>query len=265
MGGSVFDWPGTSTAILAHVKIAATGRNLVETAKSDPAQIALDKLPALDFSYYDPWLDIAKKHGVTRVETYLEFLDGGWQPSFLDTLVGKDRVKADTPEAERVIVWVLEETKKIGDVETRVVEERETAGGQLAEVSRNYFAIDNATGDVYYFGEDVDEYKNGKVTGHGGAWLSGVNGAKFGLIVPGAPKAGDRYYQESAPKVAMDRAEVVAINEQITVPAGTFKNCLHTKETSALESGAEDKYYAPGVGIIKDAEFVLVTIEKGKS
>jgi hypothetical protein len=164
-----------------------------------------------------------------------------------------------------LVVSVLEETKLVDGVTTRVVEERETEGGKLAEVSRNYFAIDNATGDVYYFGEDVDEYTNGKVTGHEGAWLSGVNGAKFGLIVPGAPKVGDRYYQESAPKVAMDRAEVVATNAEVKVPAGTFKNCLHTKESSALESGSEDKYYAPGVGLIKDADFALVKIEKGKS
>jgi hypothetical protein len=57
----------------------------------------------------------------------------------------------------------------------------------------------------------------------------------------------------------------VAVNEEIKVPAGAFKNCLHTKESSALESGSEDKYYAPGVGLIKDADFVLVKIEKGKS
>jgi hypothetical protein len=43
-----------------------------------------------------------------------------------------------------------------------------------------------------------------------------------------------------------------------------FKNCLHTKESSALESGTEDKYYAPGVGLIKDAEFVLAKFEKGR-
>jgi hypothetical protein len=164
-----------------------------------------------------------------------------------------------------LVVSVLEDTKLVDGVTTRVVEERETQGGQLAEVSRNYFALDTATGDVYYFGEDVDVYKNGKVTGHEGAWLSGVNGAKFGLLIPGAPKAGDRYYQESAPKVAMDRAEVVSVNEEVRVLAGAFKNCLHTKESSALESGSEDKYYAPGVGLIKDADFVLIKIEKGKS
>jgi hypothetical protein len=166
---------------------------------------------------------------------------------------------------DTLVITVLDETKVVDGVTTRIVEERETEGGQLAEVSRNYFAIDKATGDVYYFGEEVDEYKNGKVTGHEGAWVSGVGGAKFGLIVPGSPKAGDRYYQEVAPKVAMDRAEVVAVTEEIKVPAGVYKNCLHTKESSALESGSEDKYYAPGVGLIKDADFVLVRIEKGKS
>jgi hypothetical protein len=166
---------------------------------------------------------------------------------------------------DTLVASVLDETKVVDGVSTRVVEERETEGGHLAEVSRNYFAIDKATGDVYYFGEDVDEYKNGKVTGHGGAWLSGVNGAKFGLIVPGAPRVGDRYYQESAPGVAMDRAEVVAVTAEIKVPAGTYKNCLHTKESSAIESGSEDKYYAPGVGLIKDADFLLVKIVKGKS
>ena len=165
---------------------------------------------------------------------------------------------------DTLVISVLEETKVVDGVTTRVVEERETEGGQLVEISRNYFAVDNATGDVYYFGEDVDDYKNGRVTGHEGAWLSGVNGARFGLLVPGAPTVGDRYYQESAPKVAMDRAEVVAVNAEVKVPAGVFRNCLHTKESSALESGSEDKFYAPGVGLIKDADFVLVKIEKGK-
>lgn len=165
---------------------------------------------------------------------------------------------------DTLIIAVLDETKVVDGVRTRVVEERETKGGQLAEVSRNYFAIDKATGDVYYFGEDVDEYKNGKVTGHEGVWLAGVNGARFGLLMPGKPKVGDRYYQELAPKVAMDRAEVVSVTEEVKVPAGTFKNCLRTRESSALESGSEDKLYAPEVGLLKDGGFALSKVEKPK-
>jgi len=40
-----------------------------------------------------------------------------------------------------LVITVLDETKKIGGVETRVVEERETHDGKLVEVSRNYFAV----------------------------------------------------------------------------------------------------------------------------
>jgi hypothetical protein len=165
---------------------------------------------------------------------------------------------------DTLTVTVLDETKVVDGVITRIVEERETAGGQLAEISRNYFVIDKTTNDVYYFGEDVDEYKNGKVSGHEGSWLAGVNGAKFGLMIPGKPQPGDKYYQEQAPKVAMDRAEIISVTETMKVPAGSFTSVLHTRESSALESGDEDKWYAPNVGLIKDAEFLLAKVEKGK-
>ena len=60
---------------------------------------------------------------------------------------------------DSLVIHVLNETKMVDGVETRVVEERETKDGKLVEVSRNYFAISKTTGDVYYFGEDVDTYK----------------------------------------------------------------------------------------------------------
>jgi hypothetical protein len=163
---------------------------------------------------------------------------------------------------ERLVVSVLDETKVVDGVRTRVVQERETKGDQLVEVSRNYFAINKKTGDVYYFGEAVDTYENGKVTGHEGAWLAGTNGARFGLLVPGKPTVGDRYLQEVAPRVAMDRAEVVSVAETFQSPAGTFKNCLRTRESSALESGSEEKLYVRGVGLVKDDKLVLVRVEK---
>jgi hypothetical protein len=166
---------------------------------------------------------------------------------------------------DTLTITVLDETKVVDGVRCRIVVERETKGGKLEEVSRNYFAIDEATGDAYYFGEDVDMYDwNGKITGHEGSWLSGVNGATFGLLLPGQPTVGARYQQESAPRVAMDRAEVVSITEDVKVPAGTFAGCLKTKESSGLESDVEVKLYAPRVGLLKDGAFKLVRIEKPK-
>jgi len=164
---------------------------------------------------------------------------------------------------DTVTTTVLPETKMVDGVETRVVEDRETKNGQLVELTRDYYAIDRTTGDVYYFGEDVDNYSGGKVVNHKGAWLSGVKGAKFGLMMPGQIKPGLKFYQEQAPGVAMDRAELLSTSEKVTTPAGVFEKCVHFKETSLVEKGVADhKWYAPGVGLVKDSEFVLVKIEK---
>jgi hypothetical protein len=156
-------------------------------------------------------------------------------------------------------ITVLTETKMVDGVQTRVVEERETKAGELFEISRNYFAISKRTNDVFYFGEDVDFYKGGKVVSHEGAWLSGVNGARFGLLIPGQPSVNARYYQEVAPGVAMDRAEIISLTDTVRTPAGEFKNCLKVKETTPLEPGVTDyKYYAPGIGMVQDGALKLV-------
>ena len=94
-----------------------------------------------------------------------------------------------------LVITVLNQTKIVDGVETRIVVEHETAGGQLIEISTNYFAISKKTSDVFYFGEDVDMYKSGKVKNHEGAWISGVNGAPFGLQMPGTPLLGARYFK----------------------------------------------------------------------
>ena len=157
------------------------------------------------------------------------------------------------------IITVLEETKTIDGVETRTVEHRETKNGKLAEVTRDYYAIDSLTNDVYYFGEEVDVIKNGNVVDHKGTWLAGQKGAKFGLMMPAAPQAGQKFYQELAPGVAMDRVEIISVEEKLTTPAGTFEKCVHVRETSPLERLLRDsKWYVSRIGQVKDGKMVLV-------
>jgi hypothetical protein len=164
--------------------------------------------------------------------------------------------------SERLTITVLNETRTIDKVETRIVEEREMKDGQLVEVSRNYFAISKRTNNVYYFGEDVDIYKAGKIASHEGAWLAGVNGARFGLMMPGSPTLRARYYQELAPGLAMDRAEIVSLSGVLKTPAGEFKEVLKIVETTPLERGSEPKYYARGVGLLQDGTLKLVRYGK---
>jgi hypothetical protein len=161
----------------------------------------------------------------------------------------------------RLVVTVLNDTENVGGAHTRVVEEREWKGTELVEVSRNFFAMDPKTGDVYYFGEDVDTYRHGKVANHEGSWRHGRDGATFGLMMPGRPAVGMKFYQEQAKGTAMDRAEIVSVSETLTTPAGRFDRCVKTRETTPLEPlSREYKLYAPGVGLVQDGDFILMSL-----
>ena len=162
-------------------------------------------------------------------------------------------------DGERLVITVLAETCVVDGVETRVVEEREWEDGALKEVSRNFYALSKRTNSVYYFGEEVDIYRDGTIVNHQGAWLSGQDGAKFGLMMPGEPLIGARHYQEIAPGKALDRAEIVSVSETVKTPAGEFNHCLKVEETTPLEPGAKEyKYYAAGVGLLRDGALKLV-------
>jgi hypothetical protein len=160
----------------------------------------------------------------------------------------------------RLTITVLHETRRIDGVETRVVEERETENDVVIEVSRNFFAISQRTNSVFYFGEEVDNYEGGRIVNHDGAWQSGSGEARFGLAMPGLPLLRARYYQEIAPGVAMDRAEIVSITDSISGPAGAMRDLLRTAESSPLEPGVtEHKYYARGIGLVRDGSLTLVS------
>jgi hypothetical protein len=138
-------------------------------------------------------------------------------------------------------------------VEALTVEDREfNAASELIEATRDYFAQDD-DGNVYYMGEDVDEYSNGKISGHSGAWLFGKDTQKLGLLMPAHPNVGDKFKSEDAPPITWEADEIVSVSETVTVPAGTFSNCLKIKEI-ASDGDTEYKLYATGVGCVEEIE-----------
>ena len=189
------------------------------------------------------------KFSSTGVNSYF-FL----QPGYQLTLEGQE----DGTDIQLVIT-VLDETKMVDGVETRIVEERETEDGELIEVSRNYFAVCEPDNDIFYFGEEVDDYEDGEIVGHEGEWLAGEDDARPGMIIPAEPEVGLKYYQEVAPGVAEDRAEILSLNDVVDTPAGEFEDVLKVEETTPLEPDAiEYKFHAPGIGLIQDADLKLV-------
>lgn len=237
---------------VAEVRIFADGRIArvlvdCETGTAAPVE-SRGKAPDTEAGFTDTFLVEASEWASRGVNPWFDLT-----PGTVSVFEGKE-----DGETVRLTITVLDETRLVNGVETRVVEEREQVGEEIQEISRNYFAISTRTNCIYYFGEDSTDYEDGKVKDQHGSWLAGENGARFGLGMPGTPLIGARYYQEIAPGVALDRAEIVSLTETLSTPAGEFQNVLKILETTPLESGREFKYYAAGVGLLQDGKLRLV-------
>lgn len=151
----------------------------------------------------------------------------------------------------RIESRVLDETKRLAGVEVAVVEVKDFEDGELVERTLDYYA-QHEDGSVWYFGEHVDDIEEGKVVGHKGQWLAGEKGAKPGIFMPADPQVGDEFEQERAPGVAEDQSTVVGVGLEVTTPAGTFSDCIKTRDFAPLDNVTEFKYYCPDVGLVRE-------------
>lgn len=102
----------------------------------------------------------------------------------------------------------------------------------------DWFAQDDE-GNVWWFGRE-------------GEWQAGTDGARAGLAMPRSPRVGDGFRTAYQPGVVEDVATVTAVDESVTVPAGSYDGVVVARVTSALESGARDTYWARGVGLVEE-------------
>ncbi|UPJ52749.1 PepSY domain-containing protein [Bradyrhizobium sp. 200] len=162
----------------------------------------------------------------------------------------------------RIEVQVLDKTEPfdvpgIGKFECGVVQEEEFYDGVLDQRAENWFCMDKATNALYTFGEvswEIDQVGR-KV--FAGTWRVGDpdgNGiAEPGLLMPGTFTVGDKYIFDGHEAEAYGYTENMESGITMTVPAGTFKDCVRTREYSLTNpSDITDKWWCPGVGLVKD-------------
>lgn len=161
-------------------------------------------------------------------------------------------------------------TRVIAGVACTEVHDTVTTDGVLTEDTLDWFAQDTA-GNVWYFGENTHELVDGLISTIDGTFMAGVDDAQPGIVMEAHPAIGDFYRQEFDLDNAEDFADVVGLNASVTVPYGTFTNCLYTRETTPLEPDLhEHKYYAAGVGDVLEtdedtgARIELVQIKTGQ-
>jgi len=148
---------------------------------------------------------------------------------------------------------VLNRSRNVAGVKVLVLEEKAYEDGELIERALDYFA-QAEDGTVWYFGEDVDNYVDGKIANHNGSWLAGKDGAEQGIIMPAAPFVGQAYNQEFAPGIAGDKATVLSLNQSVSTPAGDFTGCLKTEDINPLDTPVliEYKFYCPQIGVVRE-------------
>lgn len=151
----------------------------------------------------------------------------------------------------RVETSVRDTPETVAGMRVTVVDVSDFQEGELVEKTVDYYA-QSSSGDVYYIGERVNDYEGGKVIGHGGTWLTGENGARAGVFMPKTPKVGDAFEQERAPGIAEDRSKIIATNLTVTVPAGTFKDCIETEDYAPIDKRTQRKCYCKGVGLVRE-------------
>jgi len=236
---------------IADLVITEDGR-LVKTKHDDAADRVQEQSPSVKGATTSAAMKFSHPRAITNPYLPLAYLKR-------DILEGRE--DGQKVRIVRTLLPNRHKTFKIGGqtVAALVMEDREFKNGKLEEVTLDYFAQDDE-GAVYYLGEDVDEYEHGKVKGHSGAWLLGKDTQTPGVILPAHPKVGDKFKSEDVSRDINEDDEVISVSETVTVPAGTYENCVKVKERLA-DGKIEYKFYAPGVGVVKEVTDAEVSLK----
>jgi hypothetical protein len=173
--------------------------------------------------------------------------------------------EAETDEGlETDDVFVTSDVNVVNGVDAVVVQDTVKLDGVLVEDTFDWYAQDT-DGNVWYLGEETCEFENDICVDTSGAWEWGIDGALPGIVMPANPTVdGQPYYQEYYVGEAEDAGEVIETGLTITVPAGTWDDCIRTRDFSTLDPDLEEtKDYCPGVGNVfvaeEDANVELIT------
>lgn len=155
---------------------------------------------------------------------------------------------------ETITVEVLAETREILGVECVSVRDTVLLEGECVEDTIDWYAQDE-DGNVWYFGEISFNFEDGFVEDIEGSWLSGVDGAKPGIVMFGTPVVGTTYRQEWLLDDAEDAGTVLDDDVQVMIGLGTYSGCVQTADFTPLEpDGLEHKFYAPGIGLVFESK-----------
>jgi len=154
--------------------------------------------------------------------------------------------------ARRIEFSITDLTKEIVGVHTVVAWIVDYNNDAIIEKEIAFYAQDN-DGNVWYFGEHPEEFKDGKFV-DAPTWLAGIEEAKAGIKMMAEPQVGTaKYFQGWGPAVEWsDYGNIQKMGQETCVPLDCYKDVMVIAESSLKEVGAAQfKYYVSGVGEIR--------------
>jgi hypothetical protein len=130
-------------------------------------------------------------------------------------------------------------------VDTAVIQYVAYLDGRIHEVAIDWYAQAD-DGSVWYFGEDVFNYEDGKVADTKGTWVAGDT-TPAAMIMPAQPRVGSVYRPENAPGIAFEEVRVDKVYQQIDGPSGKVSGAIEVNELH-MDGTREGKVFAPGYG-----------------
>jgi hypothetical protein len=235
-------WTGAAALASTLIGLSACSGSSAD----DPADAAPDGSPA-------PWAS-AEDYSPDRFAASAD-VNHRWYP-----LQPGDRLDyrgSSLEDGERlnhgVTIIVTDLVKEIDGVPNVVVWERDYTDGELVETELALFAQDR-DGHIWHMGEYPEEWEDGELVATP-AWVHGIAGATAGITIAAQPETGTpAYAQGFAPKPINweDHGKVYKTGQQTCVPADCYSDVVVIEEFEpSIEQAWQDKYYAPGIGVVR--------------
>ncbi len=162
------------------------------------------------------------------------------------TLIGNREVP------HTVVTTVTDVIREVDGVKTVLVYDYSVGAGQVVQKSLDYFAQDK-NGNIWTMGGATEQYEAGRFVAVDEVWLSGVDGAKPGILMPTNPTASTPAWSIAQPPGEDgDAAEFVRMQKEECVPFSCFDDVMVIREGKRSALDNEFKYYALGVGQIRN-------------
>lgn len=216
--------------------VAACSGSSADTARGSDPDFEGTKVTFDRANFVDPTLDTNPYH---PLKPGLQWVRGG------TTEVGSRVVPHE------IITTMTDVIRVIDGVPTIAMLDESTDSSEISQVGMDYLALDK-DGNVWILGGYTEEFEGGAYTNTESAWL-GAAEASPGILAPAKVDADTpRWFIGAASGEKPSVGEAVEVGVRECVTFGCYDNVRIVQEGEVGAPDNENKYYAPGVGVINN-------------